>query len=411
MKVMIRLLPLAVALRAAPGAAAAAEPPQVDAVSLIRLTYEHNLRVTAARYDVEAAEYQFQRFERNLSQFRPFILDSGIDRAAESTIVDGERETQRDDEGHVAVGMSKEFFDGTSLGASTGLRQTWDENGRNHNPFVELEAQFPLFSSFTRLERITDRSFEESQMLGSWLDFIETVRDAIGDSQEDYFDLQNELALRTLVVNAQTDFSNLLNEPGVAQRERDVNLLRDQIQAYQSRMVEQDGEIAAAHISLIDRLGLEGLPLTSITTMDLYAHEFYGSRYLQASPGDLIDAAIATDVEVRVMRIARDNARLKRKLAERGEWDIVGRLVGGYDFESHGDDPSGRRGYRAGLAFSVERNDPRLLSLSLRRAQAEEHKVRSPHRLSPAPAGERDHPATRTGRQPAQRDPGAGDQP
>lgn len=371
-------VPVGLILFAAAGSAvqpaAAAGPPQVDVFSVVSLTFEHNLRVTAARFDVEAAEFQFQRFERNLSQFRPLILESALDKTAESAVVNGARQSERDDEGHVSVGMSKEFFDGTSLEANTGMRQTWDADGRNSNPFVRFEVRFPLFSSFTRLERITERSFEESEMLGSWLDFIETVGDAIAESQEDYFDLQNLLALRSLVVAAQADFAALMEEPGVSGRERDVSLVRDQIQAYQSRLVEQDGEIAAAHISLMDRLGLDGLPLSSITTMDLYARDFYGAQYLDESPQELTAAAVETDVEVLVMETARENARLKRRLAERGEWDIVGRLVGGYDFESRGDDSDKRRGYRAGVAFSVERNDPRLLHLSLRRALAEENK-------------------------------------
>ena len=346
----------------------------VDPVTLVRLTYENNLRVTAARYDVEAAEYQFQRFERNLSQFRPFVLETGVERQVESALADLGRRSEREDEGHVTIGMTKEFFDGSRFGASSGMRQTRDTDGRNRNPFVALEARFPLFSSFTRLERITERSFEESEMLGAWLDFIDTVRDAIADSQEAYFDLQHLLALRTLSASAQADFDALLHEPGVAGRPRDVNLLRDQIQAYQSRIVEEDGAIAAAHIGLIDRLGLDGVPLSSIATMDFHSPLFYGSDYLDASPDDLTGRAIDSDVEVRVLQIARENARLKRALAERGKWDIVGRILGAYDFDSRGDDPTARRGYRAEVAFSVERNDPRLLHLSLKRADAEERK-------------------------------------
>ena len=38
----------------APGGDAEGEVPRVDLGSLVRLTFEHNLRVTAARYDVDA---------------------------------------------------------------------------------------------------------------------------------------------------------------------------------------------------------------------------------------------------------------------------------------------------------------------------------------------------------------------
>ena len=108
--------------------------------------------------------------------------------------------------------------------------------------------------------------------------------------------------------------------------------------------------------------------------MDLYSDDFHGSKYLLSTPEDLLDRALGNDVELQVMKIARDNARLKVRLAERGKWDIIGRIFGSYDFESSGGNPSRKRGYQAGIAFSIERNDPKLLMLSLKRAQAEERR-------------------------------------
>jgi outer membrane protein TolC len=346
----------------------------VDLGTLVRMTFEHNLRVTAARYDVDASEYQFRRYERNQSQFRPFILESGIERDVESEIVDIGREEDREDVGRVSVGLEKEFFDGTRVGASTGVRKTWDPLESNQNPFVEFAGRFPLFSSFTRLERITERSFEESEMLGSWLDFIETVSESISDSYEAYFELQSLLALRAIVRDAYTDIEGLLNVSGERAPERELNQLRDQLQAYQSRLVEREGDIAAARIELLDSIGLNTLPLDRIETMDLYSENFHGNQYLLSTPEDVLERAMSNDVEMQVMKIARDNARLKVKLAERGKWDIIGRIFGSYDFESRGDNPSRKRGYQAGIAFSIERNDPKLLMLSLKRAQAEERR-------------------------------------
>jgi outer membrane protein TolC len=359
---------------AAPEGDADEEVPRVDLGSLVRLTFEHNLRVTAARYDVDATEYQFLRYERNQSQFRPFILESGIARDVESEILDTERLEDREDVGRVSVGLEKEFFDGTLVGASTGVRKTWYEDESNQNPFVEFAGRFPLFSSFTRLERITERSFEESEMLGAWLDFIETVRDSISDSIQSYFELQIELALQTIAQGAYRDIEGLIDDSSGRAPERDLNQLRDQLQAYQSRLVEQEGDIEAVRIQLLDSIGLTALPLDKITTTDLYSKDFHGSNYLLSTPEDVLERALSNDVELQVMKIARDNARLKVRLAERGKWDIIGRIFGAYDFESTGDNPSRRRGYQAGVAFSIERNDPKLLMLSLKRAQSEERR-------------------------------------
>ncbi|MFL3657632.1 MAG: winged helix-turn-helix domain-containing protein [Opitutales bacterium] len=46
-------------------------------------------------------------------------------------------------------------------------------------------------------------------------------------------------------------------------------------------------------------------------------------------------------------------------------------MFGNYDFEQRGDDRRKRSGYELGLGFSVQRNDPKLLLLSLQQADAE----------------------------------------
>lgn len=370
------LCPLGLALAALAGHARAfaQEQRRVDLASIVRLTYENNLRVTASRFDVEAAEIQFQQFERSRSQFRPLQLESTVSRSGESSLEDRERMDEFSERRAVTVGSEKEFFDGSRLGAAAGMRELRDDEGRDYHPFVEFDARVPLFSSATRLQRITDRSFEESEMLGSWLDFIGVVRGRISDSIAAYLRLQYLREVHRLAAGAQTDFALLLEEQTVTGRQRDTNLLRDQVQAYQSRVVGASGEIASALLALLNSVGLPELQPGDVAPIAFEDESIYGARYLAVPPALVLAEAMENDIEVRVLHIARDNARLKRSLAERGRWDIAGRLSAGYDFESRGDDPSRRRGYSLGVALSVEHNDPQLLRLSLRRATAEERK-------------------------------------
>jgi outer membrane protein TolC len=356
----------------------AAEPPppasaplRVDVESIVPLTYRHNLRIAAEKFNVDGAELQFQGFERNLSQFVPLIVESSVDREQEDETVGTTRERDSANEGRVSVGMEKEFFDGTRVAANTGMRAADDRAGRNSNPFVELDLRFPLFSSFTKLERVTERSFEESEMFSAWLDFIETVRDAISESQEAYFELQRGLDRERLAREAIDDLRRVLDHPSTSARPRDTAQLRDEIQSYQSQLVDRVGDVAAARINLLNQIGVEELAPEAVDRMTFDPANFYGSHYLTRDPARLIDETVTNDVEIRVLQIARDNAELKRQLALKGRWDIVGRLFAGYDFRARGDDPAERSGYRAGVAFSVRRNDPKLLRISLLRAEAE----------------------------------------
>lgn len=343
----------------------------VDAHSIVNLTFEHNLEVAAERYNVESAELQFERFVRSQSQFIPFIAEAGARQEVESELVSGRREEERERSGTLSLGMEKEFFDGTTIEARSGVRASDDTSGRDSNSFVELGLRIPLFASFTRLERITERTFEESEMLEAWLDFIQTLRNSINRSQQAYFNLQQQVGSRGLITGIIADYQLLAGEPQVISRPGDLALVQAQLQSYQSDSIQGEGNIDSARIQLLDNIGVENLSLDEVRSADLYAEKYYGAHYLEQEISDVIDEAIRNDVEVQVLEVARKNEDLKKQLALKGRWDIIGRLDGGYDFASRGANRARPAGYTTGLSVSVRRNDPRLLSISLQRSDAE----------------------------------------
>ncbi len=345
--------------------------PRIDFYSIIQITYEKNLEIAASRYEIEETDYQFRRFERNLSQFVPLVVESQVERDSESNFEGLNRITEKDDEARVSVGFEKEFFDGKRFSAGAGVRGTSDQNGENGNTFVGGELRFPLFSSITTLERVTERNFEENELLNAWLDFIDTVRDEVSESHEAYIDLQNSLKRRNLAEEAVRDFQNLLDYTKETGNGDEIRQIEDEIQAFLSRKVNQQGNVDAWQIGLLDRLGLDFLPLERVMLLEMKEDDYYGKQYIEKDLEQIIAEAIQNDVEIRVLEIARKNAELKKSLAERGKWDIIGKLFGTYDFESRGDDLRRPSGFGVGLGFSVQRTDPKLLHLSLRQAEAE----------------------------------------
>lgn len=342
-------------------------PARVTLDSIVRLTYEHNLRVAAKRYDLESSQLQFQRFIRDQSQFIPFILDSQVDRQVQSELQAGRRVSDRDDSGRVSVGMEKEFFDGTNIGGGAGVRGSENAGGRNSNPFLEAEARVPLFGSFTRLQRTIARTFEESEMFNAWLGFIEQVREAISDSQHSYLSLQYSLGAQRLVLAANADIRALEQDPRLAARTNDRAQLRAQLQSYQSEITSQEGRVDTDRIWLLNAIGLDALD--DVAPMEVAAGGV-SAAYLTRNQADVIAEALRNDVEIQVLEMGRRNEQLKKDLALKGKWDITGRVTGGYDFESRGDDRSDPAGYRAGVGVSVRRNDPKLLQLSVRQSEA-----------------------------------------
>ena len=57
---------------------------------------------------------------------------------------------------------------------------------------MESKIEFPLFSSNTKLKRLSERTFEENDLREARLDYIEEVREQIEDAQEKIENLTEE---------------------------------------------------------------------------------------------------------------------------------------------------------------------------------------------------------------------------
>jgi hypothetical protein len=82
----------------------------IDFSSIIQITFEKNLKIAAARINIEDSDYQFRRFDRNLSQFIPLIVETTAERDSESFLDDNERISEDHDEAATSAGFKKAFF-------------------------------------------------------------------------------------------------------------------------------------------------------------------------------------------------------------------------------------------------------------------------------------------------------------
>ena len=104
---------------------------------------------------------------------------------------------------------------------------------------------------------------------------------------------------------------------------------------------------------LQDTIGILGLNLDWVERYDLYSDDHYGRSYLVRDSDEVILEAHQNDAEVRVLELARENSILKKQLAQKGKWDIFGRLDGIYDYDGN-EDNEGYSGYNVGVGVEVE---------------------------------------------------------
>ncbi|MDI6784600.1 MAG: TolC family protein, partial [bacterium] len=335
--------------------------------SLIPLTYRINPNIAAAKYDLEAAEYAYQEFERELSQFTPFKLDSNLDRTTD--IVSGSPQSS----GHTysnAIGIEKDYFNGASVSASIGHQGTFGNDENSHNPFLGISASIPLFSSHQTLRRITRRTYEENQLYSTRLGYIDTIKSHIRSAQLQYIWLQVYQQLLDLANQCIGEYKKTCELPRVQSNPAEKKQFEGELQSLQSDIIKYEGNVNANRIRLQSSIGYDQLSFKQIDKMDLYTANYYGKDYLQRSKLDLMQIAERDDVEIKVLESSKKAAEVKRTLALKGKWDIFLNLNATYDLPGY-QDSSGSSEYYTSAGISANWIDPKLLSLSYKKAEAE----------------------------------------
>lgn len=339
----------------------------VDINTIANLVFEYNPEILAARYAREAAEYQFKDFERNLSQFTPFISNSSITRQDRSPDEDHDYSTE--------YGVQKDFFDGGSVFGGVGHSGGFGDSGGAGKNFIRTDITLPLFSSNTTLRRITDRSRQENELFNTRLQYIAGVRGQIWRAQMEYLNtvLYKERGIHR--GGCISDFESFLTTERVKANSAYAQQIQSEIQELQADVMHYQERVDVRLLDLalaigLDSLGLERINGSRMFARDVFAGDFYGKSYLTKSVDELLAIARQNDIRVRVLENARANSVEKKRLALEGKWDAFLDLDGRLDVAGSGD-AKDDNGYSIESGLRVDRVDPVLLDYSLKRAEAE----------------------------------------
>jgi len=337
----------------------------VNIESIIQLVFGENPEVVAARYALEAAEFQFRDFVRNLSQFTPLLFRSAIS-----------RDQRQYEEGQVystRVGMEKEFFDGSSIFTGVGHRGNFGDSESGKGEFLETDITFPLFGSNTTLRRITNRSREENELLNARLEYVDEIRDNIRTAQFNYIDVLTHLERMEMREECIEDYRGFLTIPRAQSNPAERQQIETSIQSEEATLIGFDETLNNILIRLRFSIGQEEISLSQINSFDLYSEDYYGKSYLGRTVEELLAEANRNDINIRVLENARKSSYEKKHLAEEGKWDVFVDLNAQYDINGDGslrDD----NGYLMGVGLRITKIDPVLLTYSLSRAVAEINK-------------------------------------
>jgi len=332
--------------------------------TIIRLAYERNPRIAAARHKLRSAEYNYKLFESEYSQFIPLIMDSRVRRASDGSA--------RSTSGKWTAGLRKEFFDGSAASLDAGNETEWDSEGSTHSQFIEGQVEFPLFSSNRKLSRVIKRTFEENELHNAHLDYVERVREVLHDAQEEYYDLIARTQILNTIRKAKERLKAVLDEPWVRDHPADAQQIEDEINSLDSDIKGWEVRVSSLKIRLQREMGLETLEGFQIepVPLGLGQSDYYGKHYVEERTEAVVERAMANDVEIKVLYSVMESAREKKRLAEQGRWDTFVSIGGQYSYAGFNGDDELEKGYSVGMGLKIKKFDMKVLEYS--RLKAEE---------------------------------------
>jgi len=331
--------------------------------NIITLTYNNNDRIKSAYYKLESAKNNFKLFESEYTQFNPLIVAPKFKGNSEGNY-----------SSDMTAGMKKEFFDGSSIGMSLGTNNYWDRNAeRGTINFVETEIGFPLFSSSKKLERIIKRTFEENELYTKNLDYVDAVRQNILKALEQYYDLVPKIKTYEMLIEYRKELINLLKNTNLSISDSDKEQINGEITNLNSKITGFEITLYSIRLNMQLFMNVENIRLDQLMKIEVDFNKkgFIGEYYINEMTDSIFNKALINDTEFKVLGIIRKNAEEKKRLAEKGKWDLYATTGGRYNYyEKIGSQRQDNfLTFDAGIKIKI--NDPKVLKFTIAKAQAD----------------------------------------
>ena len=318
---------------------------------------------------MESAKYNFKLFESEYTQFTPLKVNTdAYSNNNDDYIIES------------SVGLQKEFFDGSSISALIGNRNTWGDgvsNSQKH--FLETEVQFPLFSSNRKLNRIIKRTFEENELYSAHLEYVNKIRQTIKNALEMYYDYIPRAKILKRMQKFKENLIDLENSDTLKERFAEKEQLQGEINSLTSDIQGREMGVQSLLISLERWLGIDNFNKYNIETFDLEFNndKYFGDYYVIAPLNNIFERAINNDTDLKVLELIKSNAVEKKRLAEQGEWDIFLSLGGQYNFRDRVDAIDYAPYYQANLGIEIKRFDSSILENTIQKAEADIQEIKT----------------------------------
>ena len=327
--------------------------------NIIKITFENSDRIKSAYFHLESAKYNFKLFESDYTQFNPVIVRSGASANSDHR-----------NYSNFSAGMRKEFFDGTSIEASVGNDIGWGKNNTYSNVnYFESEISFPLFTSARKLDRLIKRTFEENELYTKNLDYVDAVKENIHDAVEQYYDLVPRIKTYEMIKAYRTELQELLSIDSIKNKEQ----IAGEIATLNSKITGSEISLYSMQLSMERYMNVDYIDLSKLLVIDLdfTKDDYFGNYYIEEPTDSIFKKALSNDSEFKVLGIIKQNAEEKKRLAQKGKWDIFATTGGRYNYyEMKGNSKQGNF-LVADAGLKIKLYDNKVLKNTIAKAQSD----------------------------------------
>ena len=327
--------------------------------NIIKITFENSDRIKSAYFHLESAKSNFKLFESNYTQFNPLIVGSGVSGNSDHR-----------NYSDFSTGMRKEFFDGTTIEASIGNNMGWGENVTFSNVnYIESEVSFPLFTSARKLDRLIKRTFEENELYTKNLDYVDAVKENIHDAVEQYYDLVPRIKTYNMLKEYRAELQGLLNDDSIKNKEQ----IEGEIATLNSSITGSEISLYSMQLSMERYMNVDYIDLSNLLVIDLdfKKDDYFGKYYIEEPTDSIFEKALSNDSEFKVLGIIKQNAEEKKRLAQKGKWDIFATTGGRYNYyEMKGNSKQGNF-LVADAGLKIKLYDNKVLKHTIAKAQSD----------------------------------------
>ncbi len=327
--------------------------------NIIKITFENSDRIKSAYFHLESAKYNFKLFESDYTQFNPIIVGSGVSANSDHR-----------NYSKFSAGMRKEFFDGTSIEASVGNDIGWGENVTYNNVnYVESEISFPLFTSARKLDRLIKRTFEENELYTKNLDYVDAVKENIHDAVEQYYDLVPRIKTYNMLKVYRAELQELLKNDSIQNKEQ----IEGEIATLNSSITGSEISLYSMQLSMERYMNVDNIDLSKllVINLDFDRDDYFGNYYIEEPTDSIFKKALSNDSEFKVLGIIKQNAEEKKRLAQKGKWDIFATTGGRYNYyEMKGNEKQGNF-LVADAGLKIKLYDHQVLKNTIAKAQSD----------------------------------------